>query len=616
MSPEYIYAVQPGQLLPDNRHFGVLWMPYQSMAAAFNMEGAFNDVSLTLLPRALVDDVIAQVDRITAPYGGQGAYSREDQLSHRRVTDEIHQLRGMAYVSPTIFLSVAAFLFHLVFSRIVYHQQEQIATMRAFGYWPREIGAHYTKILLLLVAVGASWGSVGGIYLAQAMVRLYGQFFRFPILYQVIAWDQIPLAVGLSLGVGGLGAWGAIRRAMRFPPAVAMRPETPARYRRSLMERLGMGLCLSSIAMMVFRRLERNLRSTWFSILGLSLGVGLLVMGSFMEDTISYVIDVQFQRAQRQEVTVTFDEPLSASAAFDANHLPGVIKSEAYRAIPVRLFSGHRSRRVVLMGLPQPSLLFRVLDKQVREVTLAPFGLTISQKLAELLDVQTGDELELQVLEGRRDRHTVTVSAMFPDYTSPGAYMRRGDLHRMLREGECVSGMFLAVDRRRLDKLHASLKQTPAVAGMTLKQAALQSFKDTIGEALRPMRVVNAVFASIIAFGVIYNCALITLAERSRDLATLRVLGFTRHEVSRVLLGELAVITLVALPIGLPIGYLLSFFATLALDTETHRFPLVVSRGTLAYATLTMLVASTVSALIVRGMIDKLNLIAVLKVKE
>jgi len=615
MSPEYIYAVQPGQLLSDNRHFGVLWMPYRQMAAAFNMEGAFNDVSLKLLPRASIQEVLTQVDRITESYGGQGAYTREDQASHRRVADEIHQLSGMAYVSPTIFLIVAAFLFNLVFSRIVHHQQEAIATLRAFGYRPTEIGWHYLKMLLLLIAGGVVFGTGAGIYLAQRMVNLYGQFFRFPVLYYEVAWDKIPLAAGLSLIFGLLGGIAAIRRAMRLPPAVAMRPEAPGRYRESLIERLVLSRFLPAIETMVFRRLKQNLRSTVLSILGMALGVALIVLGSFVEDSVNYVIDVQFQRAQRQDVMVTFNEVLSPRAIHDADHLPGVILSEAFRAAPARFTNGRHSQRITLMGLDQQPQLFRVLDQDVREVTLVPGGLTISEKLAELLDAKPGDEIDIQFLEGKRLRRTVPIAAVFPDYTDPGAYMIRHELDRLLREGDALSGVFLAVDPLHMKDLHQHLKETPTAAGVTLKQAALQNFQDTIAENLRPMRITNALFASIIAFGVIYNCALITLAERSRDLATLRVLGFTRREVSRVLLGELAVITLAALPVGLPIGYMLSYLTTLALDTETHRFPLVVSRATFAYSAVVILVAATVSALIVRRLIDKLDLIAVLKVK-
>ncbi|QDT41652.1 FtsX-like permease family protein [Gimesia alba] len=615
MSPEYIYAIQPGQFLPDNRHFGVFWMPYQQMAAAFNMEGAFNDLSIKLLPRASEQDVIAEVDRNTEAYGGLGAYGRDDQISHRRVADEIHQLSGMAYISPMIFLAVAAFLFNLVFSRIVHHQQEAIATLRAFGYRPTEIGVHYLKMLLILVTFGFVLGTGAGIYLMQRMVTHYGEFFRFPILYFEVAWDQLPLAAGLSLVVGLFGGAIAIRRAMSLQPAVAMQPEAPAVYHKSWIERLVLSRFLPRIEMMVFQRLKQNLRLTLFSVLGMSLGVALLVLGSFVEDSINYVIDVQFQRAQRQDILVTFNEALSSRAIHDAQHLPGVEYVEAFRAAPVRLSNGRNARRVSLMGLEQRPRLFRVLDQDVQEVTLKAGGLTISKKLAELLDVKRGDEIHIQFLDGRRQRSLVPIVAVFPDYTEPRAYMFREDMYRLLREGESISGVFLSVDPLRLNDFHQRLKETPVAAGVTLKQAALKSFHDTIAENLRPMRITNALFASVIAFGVIYNCALITLAERSRDLATLRILGFTRGEVSRVLLAELAIITLAALPIGLPLGYMLSYFTTLALDTETHRIPLVITRATFAYSAVVILVAATVSALIVRRLIDKLDLIAVLKVK-
>ena len=381
-------------------------------------------------------------------------------------------------------------------------------------------------------------------------------------------------------------------------------------------ERWGLGRFLSTLSLMVFRRLERNRRSTVLSILGMSLGVAVLVLGSFMEDTINYVIDVQFQRAQRQDVTLVFNEAVSSSAIHDARHLPGVHEAEGFRAVPARLSSANRSRRVSIMGLDSQPDLFRVLDKQTQEVTIAPGGLTISEKLAELLGVTLGDQIEVEFLEGRKQRRSVPVVAVFPDYTDPGAYINRAELHRILGEGACYSGFFLAVDSRRIDELHRRLKQTPTAAGVSLKQSALQSFQETIAENLRPMRLTNALFASVIAFGVIYSCALITLAERSRDLATMRVLGFTRNEVSRVLLGELAVITLAALPIGLPLGYGLSYFATLALDTETHRFPLVISRATYAYATTVILAAAGISASVVIRKIYGLDMIAVLKVKE
>jgi len=616
ISPEYIYAVQPGQLLTDDRRFGVLWMPYRQMAAAFNMENAFNDATLSLFPDASIPEVILRVDRLTDRYGGRGAYDRSDQMSDRRVADEMHQLKGMALVTPSIFLAVSVFLFNISLSRMVHHQQEQIATLRAFGYRRWEIGWYYIRFVLLLVAIGSIAGCGIGLWLAGWMTTMYVRFFRFPLVYYEFAYDQALLAVAISLAGALAGSGSALRRAVRLQPAVAMRPEAPRSSGVSLAERLGLQKILSPMARMILRRLERNPRPTLLSILGVSLSIAVLVVGTFMEDSIDYVMDVQFQRAQRQDVILTFNENVSVHGLHDVHNLPGVSTAEPFRAVPVRMRHGKLHRRLSLMALEEHPRLFRVLDKNEMAVDLTGTGVTISKKLAEVLNLNIGDEVTVELMEGRRGHHAMRVAVIFPDYTDPGAYLNLGELHRLLAEGERYSGAFVQADPERMSELYAKLKETPALAGITVKEAAIQSFNETIAENLRPMRIINATFAFIIAFGVIYNCALMTLAERSRDLATLRVMGFKRWEVSTVLLGELAVITIAAIPIGLPIGCVFSWFATLALDTETHRIPLVLTRATLAYAVVVMIVSAIVSSLFVRRMLDRLDLISVLKVKE
>ncbi|MGI9516144.1 MAG: ABC transporter permease [Pirellulaceae bacterium] len=617
MSPEFIYAVQPGLLLTDNRRFGVLWMPRRQMEAAFNMEGAFNDAVLELRPHASIENVIFHVDGLTKPWGGIGAYDRSDQESHHRVDDEMHQLRNTAWVTPSIFLLVSAFLFNIVLSRMVQHQKEQIATLRAFGYRPREIGMYYVRFVMVFVTVGSLSGCVAGYWLSRWLTDLYILFFRFPVLSYEFAEREAMLAVLIGVLAAAAGSFLAIRRATRLPPAVAMRPEPPPDSRHSLIERLGIKRFFSPVSRMILWRLDTNRRVTALSIIGMALGLAVLVLGTFMEDTIDYLIEVQFHQSQRQDVMLTFYEPCSADALHDAENLPGVIRAEPFRNVAVRLHSGPRQYRVGLMALEQDPQLFRVLDDKLKPVSLPPQGgLTVSRKLAEILDVSIGDELTVELLEGSQDRYRLPVAAVFPDYTNPGVYLNRQELHRLLQEGERLSGAFLSVDSARINDLYTQVKQIPAVAGVLDNNAAMNNYRDAIEDTTTGMRMINAIFASIIAFGVIYNCALITLAERSVDLATLRVMGFRRREVSWILLGELAIITLVAIPVGLPIGYLFAWFATLALDTETHRFPLVVQRATFAYATTVILLAALVSALYVRRKLDRLDLIAVLKVKE
>lgn len=616
LSPEFIYAVPPGQLLPDDRRFGVFWMAYRQVAVAFDMDGAFNDASMLLASDASVEDVIFRVDGLLGKYGGRGAYAREDQESHRRVADELLQMRSMALVSPLIFLSVAAFLFHVVLTRMIHGQRDEIATLRAFGYRSSEIGRHYLKFVAVLVLPGIVLGTAVGVWFARHLSVTYGRFFRFPLLEFRLTWDAVGIAAAMAMIAGVLGALSAVSRAMSLAPAEAMRPETPEPFRDTWTDRIGLWNRLSPVGLMVVRRLRRNARASALSTLGIALGGGVLVLGAFVEDTVEYVLDVQFSQTQRQDITLSFTDPLSAHSFHDIESLPGVREVEPFRAVPVRLSKGSRSHRGSLLGLAERPRLFRILDEAERPVEIGGEGLTISRKMAEILDAKTGDEIVIDVLEADRVQRRAVVASIFPSYMEPAAYMRRTTLHRLMREGECLSGAFVTVDERSSDRFHRFVKRTPKITGVSDKHAAIESFRETFAANLLRMRAINIVFASIIAFGVIYNCARITLSERSRELATMRVLGFSRWEASAVLLGELFCITSAAIPLGLIIGYGLSYVTSLALDTETHRFPLVIRPATFAYSASIVLIAATLSAVIVRRMIDRVDLIAVLKSKE
>lgn len=617
LSPEFVYSVQPGLLLTDSRRFGAVWMPRRQMAAAFNMEGAFNNLSVTLRPGASIQHVIDSIDQITLKYGGTGAYGRKDQDSHHRVADEMEQMRSMANVTPSIFLAVSAFLFNIVFTRMVKQQSEQIAMLRAFGYTSIEIGSFYSKMVLMLVATGSLVGWCVGIRMSWWMNDFYGFYFRFPSIQHSTAAGDVILAVVLATVGASLGVFSAIRHAMRLPPAVAMRSESPQPHRVFLAERLGLASYLSPLSRMVVRRFETNRRASSLSILGMSMAMAVLVLGSFMENTIDFVVDHQFDRSQRQDVMLTFRENMSASAAYDVCHLPGVKKCEPFRAVPVRLRWDQRYYRTSLLGMDESPNLFRILNDRQQAVPLPTgSGLTLSKKLAEILEVRLGDEVIVEVLEGQRSVHSISVTHIFPNFTGPCAYMNRATLHKLLGESEQLSGVYLSVEMALIEQLYQKVKGLPTIAGVLDKHAALRSFRETVSNVTAVMRSVNAVFASLIAMGVIFNCAMITLAEQARDLATLRVMGFTRREVSLVLVAELAIISFIAIPLGVPIGYAFAYVTTLALDTETHRFPLIIYRVTFANAAVIILISAFVSSLFVRRMTDRLDLLAVLKVRE
>jgi putative ABC transport system permease protein len=617
LSPEFIYPIRPGEILPDEKRFGVFWMDRRALATAFDLDGAFNDVVLSLMRGASEPDVLARVDRLLeSRYGGLGAIPRALQASHWYLANELLQLRNSGAYVPVIFLGVAAFLLNVVLSRLVLVQRPQLAALKALGYTNREVAWHYTKSSLVIAALGSVLGVAAGAWLGWALTRLYTQFFHFPILLYRLQPAVVVQSVALGLAAAALGGMLAVRRAARMAPAEALRPEVPARYSVSLAERTGLGRLLTQPARMIARALQRHPGRAALSVIGIGLATALMVVGTFSFDSVNLLMDVQFNVAQRFDVMATFVRPASAGALDDIRRMPGVMAAEPFRTVPVRLRFGHRSRHTAILGVPREAQLSRIIDSPSRVVELPAGGLVLSTMLARVLGASPGDDVAVEVLEGERRHVPMRLAGVVDEYMGMNAYVDLDALHALMREGGTVSGVYLKVDQARARELYTALKATPRVAGVLLKEAAVTSFNDTMASMMRQMLAVYVLFAGIIAFGVVYNNARISLAERSRELATLRVIGFSRGEVSYILLGEIAALTLIALPVGCVMGYALAASMMSMLETELWRLPFVILPRTYAFAVITSTGATIVSALIVRTRLDRLDLVAVLKIRE
>jgi putative ABC transport system permease protein len=616
LSPEYVYTISPGELVPDDERFGVFWIDQQALAAAFDMEGGFNDITLRLEPGVQSAEVISRLDRILEPYGGLGAIPRALQISHWTVENELTQLQTFGFLLPLIFLMVAAFILNVALTRALALQRPQIAALKALGYGNRAIGWHYFKLALLIGATGVVIGIAGGGSLGAMLIDLYNIYFRFPVLIFRVPGNVIAGATVMTLSAAGLGAFGAVRRAVRVPPAEAMRPEVPVRYRRTFLETPLVARHLGTAGRMVLRNVMRHPVRAAASIFGIGFAVAILMIGFVFTDAMERLIQTQFWDAERQDVTVNFVEPRSASAQYALARLPGVIAVEPQRIVAARIRAGHRERYLAITGVPEAPRFKRIVGRNGEAVRLPPAGVVLSQMLAGVLDVSPGDTVTLDVLEGYRPTRTVEVTGLVDDMLGLSAYMDIDALHEMMREGDVSTGALLLVDVTREKELSAALKETPTVAGTGFKRAVLKSFREIMAANMNLTIFINVLFASIIAFGVVYNAARISLSERSRELASLRVLGFTRAEISLILMGELALVTLAALPVGGVFGYILAAGMVQSIDSEVFRFPLYVSRQAVALAFLGIIVAATISGLIVRRRLDQLDLVAVLKIRE
>lgn len=616
-SPEFVYAIRPGAMVDDPKRYAVLWMRRAAMAAAFDLSGCFNDVSVRLQRGANEASVIQRLDKILEPYGADGAYPRKLQLSNRILTDELKQLATLSAMIPIVFLAVAAFLVNLVLGRLIRLQRHELATLKAVGYQNQEIGRHYLGLVAVVMAPGTALGLAGGSWLGSVVTHAYGSVFRLPDLSFSTTPPLATLAVLSGSLAAGTGAWLAVREATRLPPAEAMRPPAPANYRRRRWERPGLATLLGPSALMVLREVLRRPLRTLLSSFGMAGAVALLILGRFGWDSINHYFDTVFRREQRQDLMISFSAPVAPRAASELARWPGVLRAEGMRAVPVRARFQQRMRNSVLLGVPPQHTLRGLLNRRGQLQELPQHGVLLTKTLAEVLGLRLGDRVGLELLQG--DRRTVwpTVTGLLDEASGLQVYAPAALVAELAGDEGALSSVLVRVDPRARPEIERRLRESPHVIDVSDARGDMQRLRETNASFIDLWTVVSVALSTSVLFGVSYNNARIALSARSRDLASLRVLGYSQREVSRILLGGLLVEVGLAVPLGLVLGrYWAAAFMQLAVDPETFRWAVTVTPRTYLMATAVALVAALGSGLLVQRRLRELDLIGVLKTRE
>jgi putative ABC transport system permease protein len=616
-SPEFVHQLRPGGMFPDYERYGILWMGRTALSHAYEMQGAFNYAVLTLTRDADEQTVMDRIDALLGRYGGIGSFAREHQPSHRFLAQELEQLENLSGIFPIIFLGVAAFLLNVVVTRLVGTQREQIAALKAFGYANITVASHYLQMVMLIVLAGVVLGIIAGAWLGVMLSEIFVEYFRLPFVH----FEMHPLRIiqaGLITVIAGLlGTLAAVHATVRLKPAEAMRPEAPTVYHTSLIEEMGLKRLLSTPTRMILRNLGHKPVKSLLSVLGIALAVGMLMTGRFQENSTNYMVDMHYGLSQRDDLAVGFNEAISHRALTELQSLRGVEYGEPVRTLPARLRFEHREYRVYISAFEPGTTIKRLVDSDLNIVELPRDGIVLNEYLAEeILGIETGELLTVEILEGSMPVRRIPVAALIRQDLGAGAYMDLDALNRLMQDGDVISGAYLYIDDRYANEIYQHLKDRPRIVGSVIRTQEIENFHRTMDETMLFWTFVATLFSVVIAVGVVYNSARITLTERSRELASLRVLGYTRGEISYILLGELALLTLVAIPLGLWFGHELCRYIASSIGNEMYRVPLVLEPATYAFAALVVLVAAAVSALLVRRRLDKLDLIEVLKTKD
>ena len=615
-APEFLYTTPPGELMPDDARFAVMWMNQDTLAAAFDLDGAFNEALFAIAQSTRTEEVIHHIDRLLKPYGGVGAYGLRDHISNRFINEEINGLQASRRGVPPVFLGVAAFLLYIVISRMVRSEREQIGLLKAFGRTDFEVSVHYFKFVFAIATCGALIGCAMGIAAGKGLAGVYQIYYKFPFLVFRVDPATFITGVSISLVTASAGSALVLRQVFALMPAEAMRPPTPPDFSRSWNFTAHLTRRLDQPSRMVLRNLQRQPARSILATVGIAMGMALSVSMLSVMSAFNNTLDTTFNVVDRSHVTVTFIEPLGEQTLFALKRLRGVQYLEPFRAVSAVFSNGRWQYRGGITALQNEPELFRALDEKQHSLYLREDGIILSRSLADQLHINAGDTVTADVREGRQPKLRIPVVAVADTLMGAPAYMSLTALNRFLKEPNRASGAYLRIDPAQAKTLYKQLKAMPVIAGVSINSESRASFKKMMDSGAGATRFIMALIAAIITFGIIYNSARIAFAERARDLASLRVIGLTQGEVSFVLLGELGFITLLALPLGSVLGYYLSTVVAAGFSTDLYRVPTEFVPYVYGIATIAVVAAALISGALVKRDIHRLDLVSALKIRE
>jgi putative ABC transport system permease protein len=605
-----------GDMAPDDERFFVAWMNESAVNAMYDMRGAFNDVVVDLQPGASGEAVIEEMDRWLVPFGSNGAFDRDGQLSSHAVDSEMSQLRVMATAVPILFLLVAAFLLNVVLGRLVQLQRPQIAALKALGYSNIEIGTHFLLMMMVVVVVGSVLGIAAGVWLGTALTNLYGDTFRFPILRFRLHGAVVVISLLISLVAAVAGALQSVRQVVVLPAAEAMRPEAPGIFRKGLLDWFRISQITGTAVRMVTREMASKPWRLGFSVTAIAMAGAILVVGRFSADAFDYMMEIQFQKSWREDVTVTFMRPVSMATIQELNRIPGVLEAEGIRAVGARVRHLHYERDVPMQWMNNPTDMRELWDIDEVRFHIPPHGVLMTTALATALHLRPGDTFLADILEGQRPQVQLRVVGTVVEPFGMQVYLSQELGMQLANEPPLANMALLRIDPQRADEVQDHLQEIPGVLTSMQKFRLISRFRDQTGKMMFSMTLILTVLASTIAVGVVYNNARIALSMRGRDLASLRVLGFTRSEIAVIFHGEIALQVLLAIPPGILVGRWISIAVAKSMNPEIFRLPLITSNETILFVSAVLMGSGIVSSLLVNGRLNNLDLIAVLKARE
>jgi len=619
ISPEFVYAVKDlTSFAPEPKSFGVIMISEHQAQQIFHLNGQINQVLVTFKPGADRAEIVGKIKDMLEPYGVLTDYPQKDQLSHALLEGELDGLRVMSVFMPVLFLGIAAAIQFVLLGRMIKNQRLQIGIMKALGYSSTAVIMYYTSYALLITMLGALIGIVLGVYFASYFSDLYGMFFRLPQAIGAINIRAVINSVLLGIFVGGGAGILASRRVLKIQPAESMRPEPPKKSGAILLERFSFfWKRLSASWRMSLRSVMRNKVRFGLVVMGVIGAVSMLLLSVFMNDAVDYMIDIHYYKQTRHDYLIRFTGLVKEHELLNLARLDGVYLAEPLLELPVKIHYNGKAEDDLIKGLDPLTKLKAVYDAAGREIPLPEEGIVISNVSAKKLGVAVGDVVTVESLLGQGPSHLTQVKVVGINTILIGSesYSSLHQANKLIREGGLISAAMLKTDPGLQAALEDTMNDMTGIASILSRQKELGNFNELMGSMIYMMGIM-VFFALALGFVIVYNASVMSFNERLREMASLRVVGFTRGEISGLLFKETALQSLLGIALGLPLGNMMINSYIASMSTDLYTMPIIIYPSTYFYtAAGGVLFVMIGHFFAVRG-VKKLDLVEVLKSRE
>ncbi len=621
--PEFIIALK-SITSPLSDDFGIIYVKESAAQQILGYESSYNQVHVRFKKGADAKSAIDKIEKMLKPYGFSNGFDRDKQFSYKVISEEIKNLQNTALMFPSVFLFVAATIIYIMQKRLVNNQRTQIGVMKAFGYSNAAVLWHYVKYALLMAATGCVPALFAGYQLGSLLLNVYNQVFAIPELDPKIYWKVVGMSLFISFAFSFLASFNSVKRISRIQPAQAMRTEPPEAGRTIFIEKIKpVWNCFSFSYKMIFKNIFRNAQRTSLNVFGISATIMFFMISMFFADSIDFAFNSQFFEFQKQDYSVIFSRPSAAADVMALESVGGVASAEPVVQLGVEIIKGWQKRETVLIGLAKSNKFTRLIDDDLKPMELPDEGIVIAHMLARSFSIKKGDMITVKTYIGnfklkdasREIIKRVRVAAIAKQYAGINCFMSEKALKDFLGEGSFATGAYIKTQKGRGTEVKKKLLEYSGIDEVQGRLDIYNAFMDQL-KFMKVFVTIMIIFGGVMGFAIIFNSTLISIMERMRELASLKVLGYTQYELKRLLFVENILICAFSCAPGAAVGYLMCEFVGYLFSNDMFALEIVIYKKTYLIAFFLVFLCTVIAGLATGRSLNNLDMVEVLKSRE